>query len=61
MLYAATRLGGCVSMKVEFESVLFGAALVVLMLISLPAEKAEGEEAIETASTQQLGGAATTQ
>ncbi len=41
-------------MKLEFESVLFGAALLVLVLISLPGEEAEGEAPVETASAEQI-------
>lgn len=40
-------------MKVEFESVLFGFAFLVLVIISLPEQGDKDQTAIETAAAEQ--------
>ncbi|WP_165793553.1 hypothetical protein [Hyphococcus luteus] len=41
-------------MKVEFESVLFGAALLVLVIISLPGKEADSEDNVAPAAAEQV-------
>lgn len=40
-------------MKVEFESVLFGFAFLLLVIISLPEQTKDDSSAIETAAVEQ--------
>jgi hypothetical protein len=44
-------------MKVEFESILFGLAFLVLVLISLPEQEDAASPSVETAAATQIEGA----